>query len=69
MQRWLASQMKGPPTVLILLGLAIIGSGVLILVSASGAVRYGGLVFIPIGAFNTAIGIAALRERRSDNSS
>lgn len=68
MQRWLASQSKARPALLVFLGLVIVAAGVWTL-SGSGAERYGGAFFLVVGAFNTAVGIAAVRERRSDSHS
>lgn len=61
-QRWLAGQTKGRPPLNIFLGLLIIAGGLWGLLSGEGIIRYGAAFFIFVGAFNLAVGIAALRE-------
>ena len=65
MRRWLASQSSGRPTRNIISGLLIMAAGLGIILSSGGAARYFGAGFIVLGAFNVAIGIAALLASRS----
>jgi hypothetical protein len=65
MWRWLASQSAGRPARLLFLGLVIIAAGLFTFLGTAGVERYGAGFIIAVGAFNAAIGIAGLRERRS----
>src|SRR6476659_1895423 len=69
MQRWLASQSGRRPGLLVFLGLTIIAAGLWGVLSGPGTYRYLGFFFVAVGAFNMAVGIAALRERDSGSPS
>jgi hypothetical protein len=65
-QRWLASRIGGRrPGLLVFLGLVLIAAGLYsTLVTGDWFYRLGGAFFIAVGAWDMAIGVAALRERR-----
>jgi hypothetical protein len=53
----------------VFLGLTIIAAGLWGVLSGPGTYRYLGFFFVAVGAFNMAVGIAALRERDSGSPS